>query len=85
MLRYVQDCGLYKQSALDTWARASVADPWLIAVAANHYTLVTSEVSSGGLSKKNPNKYAKIPDVAKAFDVKTQNLFYMMRELGIKI
>ena len=86
VIQYVQNCGFYKQSALDTWARASVADPWLIAAAAaNHYTLITSEVSSSGLSKKNPNKNAKIPDVAKAFGVKTQDLYYMMRELGIKI
>ena len=34
---------------------------------------------------KNPNKNAKIPDVAKAFGVKTDNLFYMMRQLGIRI
>lgn len=32
-----------------------------------------------------PNRYAKIPDVAKAFEVRTNNLYYMMRQLGIKI
>lgn len=33
----------------------------------------------------NPNRNAKIPDVARAFGVKTHNLFYMMRQLGIRI
>ena len=40
---------------------------------------------SGGLNPKTPNKNAKIPDVAKAFGVRTNNLYYMMRQLGIKI
>lgn len=86
ILQYIQTCGLYKEQALQMWANGDVADPWLIAAAAvNNYTIITSEVSSGGLSIKNPNKYAKIPDVAKAFGVKTNNLYYMMRQLGIKI
>lgn len=68
-------CGLYKEQALQTWANGDVADPWLI----------TAEVSSGGLSVKNPNRNAKIPDVAKKFGVRTNNLYYMMRQLGIKI
>lgn len=86
VLQYVQTCGLYKEQALQTWAPSQIADPWLIAAAAvNNYTIITFEVSSGGLSVKTPNKNAKIPDVAKAFGVKTQNLFYMMRALGIRI
>lgn len=63
-----------------------VADPWLIASAkANGYTIVTEEKSSTGLSKKTPNKGAKIPDVAKYFGVKTVDVFDMMRKLNIKI
>ena len=86
VLRYVQNCGLYKEQALQTWASAYIADPWLIAAAAvNNYTIITAEVPSSGLSPKNPNKNAKIPDVARAFGVKTNNLYYMMRKLGIKI
>lgn len=86
VLQYVQNCGLYKVQALHAWAHEDVADPWLIAAAAvNRYTIITVEVPSGGLSHKNKNKVAKIPDVAKAFGVKTYNLFYMMRRLGIKI
>lgn len=86
VLQYVQSCGLYKEQALQAWAPGNIADPWLIAAAAvNGYTIITYEVPSGGLSEKNPNRVAKIPDVAKAFDVKTANLFYMMRQLGIKI
>lgn len=86
VLQYVQTCGLYKETALNSWAPEHIADPWLIATASvNNYTIITAEVPSGGLSKKNPNKNAKIPDVANAFGVKTGDLFYMMRNLGIKI
>ena len=86
VLQYVQSCGLYKEQALQAWAPGHIADPWLIAAAAvNDYTIITAEVSSGGLSTKNPNRNAKIPDVAKAFGVRTNNLYYMMRQLGIKI
>ncbi len=86
ILQYIQTCGLYKEQALERWSSADVADPWLIAAAAvNKYTLITAEVSSGGLSIKTPNKYAKIPDVASVFGVKTSDLYYMMRQLGIKI
>jgi hypothetical protein len=86
VLQYVQNCGLYKEQALRAWASESIADPWLIAGAAvNGYTIITTEVSSSGLSMKTKNKRAKIPDVAKAFGVKTRNLFYMMRQLEIEI
>lgn len=86
VLQYVQTCGLYKEQALHTWADGDVADPWLIAAAkVNNYTIITTEVPSGGLSVKNPNRNAKIPDVAKVFGVKTNSIYYMMRKLGIKI
>jgi len=86
VLQYIQTCGLYKEQALQTWANGNVADPWLIAAAVvNGYTIITAEIPSGGLSVKNPNKNAKVPDVAKAFGVRTNNLYYMMRQLKIKI
>ena len=86
VLQYVQNCGLYKEQALQNWAPGYIADPWLIAAAAvNDYTIITTEVPSSGLSPKTPNKNAKIPDVARAFGVKTNNLYYMMRKLEIKI
>lgn len=86
VLQYVATCGMYKDSAFQAWAPGYIADPWLIAVASAHgYTIVTEEVKSGGLSKKTPNKGAKIPDVAEAFGVKSTNLYNMMRKLGIRI
>lgn len=86
ILQHVQECGLYKEQALRVWSDAAVADPWLIAAAAvNNYTIITVETPSGGLSAKNPNREAKIPDVAKEFGVKTDNVFYMMRQFRIKI
>lgn len=86
VMQFVASSGYYKESALATWAPSNIADPWLIAAAkSNDYTLVTQEVKSGGLSKKNPNKYAKIPDVANYLGVKTINVYDMMRRLGITI
>lgn len=86
ILQYVQNCGLYKEQALRNWGSADIADPWLIAAATvNDYTIITAEVPSSGLSPKTPNKNAKIPDVARVFGVRTENLYYMMRKLEIKI
>lgn len=86
IMRYIETCGYYNNNALIGWSQATVADPWLIAAAAvNGFTIISNEVSAGTLSTKNQSKNAKIPDVAKAFDVKAKPLFYMMRELGIKI
>lgn len=86
IVQYLSDSSLYKPSALAEWSRESVADPWLIAVAATYdYTLITFEKASGGLSKQNPNKFAKIPDVATAFGVRTQPLYYLMRSLGFRL
>ena len=74
------------KDALNAWSQATVADPWLIAAAAvNGYTIISDEASAGTLSIKNQSKNAKIPDVAKNFGVKSKPLFYMMRQLGIKI
>lgn len=86
VMQFVAGSGYYKESALAIWANANVADPWLIAAAkSNGYTLVTQEVRSGGLSKKNPNRFAKIPDVADKLGVNTLDVFDMMRRLGIII
>ncbi len=82
VLQYVQGNPCYKSAALSEWSRNTVADPWLISAAkAYGYTLITFEVPNGGLNRRNPSKNAKIPDVAGEFGVKTENLFYMMREL----
>lgn len=86
VIYYIKNSGFYKDSAVYIWAKGNVADPWLIAAAAvNKYTIITLECPSGGLSTVNKNSNVKIPDVAKAFGVKTNNLFYMMRQLEIKI
>ena len=86
ILQYIQNDSRYKASALNEWARESVADAWLIAAAALlNCTVITFEVHNTGLNATNPSKEAKIPDVADAFEVKTNNLYYMMRELGISL
>lgn len=86
ILEFIKSSGYYKEEAFRAWAPSSVADPWLIASAkVNDFTLVTQEVPSGGLSKKTPNKKAKIPDIARFFEVKTISIYDMMRTLGIRI
>lgn len=86
ILQYIQSNPCYKASALQEWSKGTVADPWLIAVAAiNHYTIVTFEKSNDGLNDRNPSKMAKIPDVAAEFGVETIDLYLMMRELGFML
>ena len=86
VLESINKNSCYKSSALTEWAKATVADPWLIAAAkANGFTVITFELPINGLNSRNPSKCAKIPDVANIFGVKTENLFYMMRVLGFKL
>ncbi len=86
IVQYLQDSPLYQPTALAEWAKKTVADPWLIATAATYdFTIITFEKPSGGLNEKTPNKFAKIPDVANVFGVKTESLYYLMRTLGFKL
>lgn len=81
VLRFLQDSPLYSDKALRIWSDVNVADPWLIATAsALGYTLVTFETSAGIISVNNPSRKPKIPDIARKFDVKCENLFYFMRD-----
>ena len=83
VLQHLQENPCYKPSALKEWARATVADPWLIAAAeVYNYTIITFETHIVGLNDRTPSRIAKIPDVADVFGVKTANLYYLMRTLG---
>lgn len=84
VLRFLQDSPLYSDKALRNWSDVNAADPWLIATAsALGYTLVTFETSAGIISANNPSGRPKIPDIARVFDVKCENLFYFMRKMSI--
>lgn len=86
IMQYIQESGFYNEKALNEWARNEVADPWLIAAASvKGYKLITFEQSAGPLNSKNKSGRVKIPDIAKQFDVDVHNLYYMMRQLKIKI
>lgn len=75
---------MYNDKALREWSDVSVADPWLIATAAaKGYTIITFEQSAGIISEKNPSGKPKIPDIARAFDVKCADLYYFMRKMNI--
>ena len=47
--------------------------------------VVTFEVPNKGLNSRYPSKNAKIPDIAKVFEVEVANLYHMIRELGFKL
>lgn len=84
VLRFLQDSPLYSDKALRNWSDVNVADPWLIAAAgALGYTLITFETSAGIISVNNPSGKPKIPDIAREFHVKCENLFYFMRKMNI--
>lgn len=86
VLTFLQNDPRYHEAALHEWSKGSVADPWLIATAADKgYTVITFEKPVGGLSSRNPSKRPKIPDVAAAFDVQTKDLFYLMRQLNFRL
>lgn len=86
VLRYVQECGLYKDTALAAWSQLSIADPWLIAVSkVKGYKLVTFETTFEKLDVRNKTKRVRIPDVAKHFNVDVVKLFDMMRELDFRL
>jgi hypothetical protein len=86
VLRHIQDNPAYKPAALMEWSREDVADPWLIASAVvGNYTIISFEIANKGLNTHNPSKNAKIPDVAKVFNVEVQNLYYMMRVLRFSL
>jgi len=86
VLRHIQDNPAYKPAALTEWSREDVADPWLIASAVvGNYTIISFEIANKGLNTHNPSKNAKIPDVAKVFNVEVQNLYYMMRVLRFSL
>ncbi len=86
VLHHVQENPCYKDTALNEWAKKSVADAWLIAAASVYnYTIITFETPNKGLNANSQSKRAKIPDAAGCFGVKIQNLYYMMKQLNIKL
>lgn len=86
VLTHLQTDPCYKEAALHEWSKATVADPWIIATAAAYgYTIITLEKPISGLSPKTPTKKPKIPDIARALGVQTQDLFYLMRKLNFRL
>lgn len=86
ILDYINESKFYTDVALHGWAKSKTADPWLIATAKiNDYTIISFEESNGNLNAIKPSSKVKIPDICKEFEVKYENLFYMIRKLHIKI
>jgi hypothetical protein len=86
ILNYIQTSKSYSSAAKRGWHAPTVADPFLIAVAIqNNHTVITAEKSNAGLNSTNPSSKVKIPDICTQFNVKCENLFYMLARLGFKI
>ena len=86
VIQYIQECGFYKENAIQNWARENIADPWLIATAmSGDYKIVTREQPTGNLSRKNLQGNPKIPDVAKIFDAQCISLFDFMLQTGFRL
>jgi hypothetical protein len=86
IMNFIGTSSLYSPVALNTWAQGNKADPWIISAAVTHnYTVITFEISNQSLSANQPSKNAKIPDVCKYFNVKCEDLYYMMHELSIHL
>jgi hypothetical protein len=86
VINHIQSCGFYTPVALNAWAQEQVADPWIVAAAiTNHYTVISFEVPIHGLNIKSPSDKPKIPNICEQLNVKHQNLYYMMKVLGITL
>lgn len=86
VLTHLQTNPCYHEAALHEWAKATVADPWLIAAAAvKGYTIITLEKTNTSLSPNAPSKKPKIPDVASALGVDVHDLFFLMRKLNFRL
>ena len=85
ILQFIQQDSCYTEKALRQWTDGSTADPWLIAAAVVHgFTIVTFE-KAVHINANNPSGKAKIPNIAQRFQVKTTDLFGMIRDLGIRL
>lgn len=86
IINFIASSPLYTEKALKNWSDEKVADAWLIATAlVYNYTIITFENSAGKINPKNPSKNAKIVDVAEAFNVKCEDLYYLMKKLKFKL
>ncbi len=86
IINYIQQESCYNSKALMSWSDASVADAWLIAASIVYgYAIVTFEKPNKNLNSDYPSKNAKIPDVARKFNVECCDIYHMMRELNITL
>jgi hypothetical protein len=86
IMNYIKSSGFYSSIALNAWAQANKADPWIIAAAmAYNYTVITLETFNQGLNVNHPSKIVKIPNICQQFNIKCRDLFYMMHELSIQL
>jgi len=56
-----------------------------MAINSKDAVIITMESGSGPISLKNPSKNAKIPDAAKQFGIRCENLFYFMRMMKMQL
>lgn len=89
VLEHVRQSPFYSDGALSSdkgWAKETIADPWLIAVAKDlELTLVTSERPNVNMNESQPSKSAKIPDVCNSLQIPwmDRNEFFERIDLSI--
>lgn len=85
VIGYINECGYYSRAGIKTWAEETTADPWLIAAAKVYEGIIISfEQKAGNLSRGCNSGKIKLPDVAQAFQIRYENLYFFMREFGIQ-
>jgi hypothetical protein len=84
VIEYIAKSEKYNDKALRKWSDNTKADAWLVAAAmANKSVIVSLELPQRSLGT-NPASNAKIPDVAKHFNIECINLYEMLRRLNFR-
>jgi predicted nucleic acid-binding protein len=80
IVQWAQAQSQFNQTAKDEFMAINNADTWVIAFAlANNLTIVTHEVFDSNIKKKIP-----IPNVCRAFGIKSCDTFEMIRKINFK-
>ncbi len=82
VMQFVADQRVFSQHARQSWMRDGVADPWLVAAAAVYGSRIITFEKFVTLTPNQPASGAKIPNVARQFDVQCVSLFDFMAEAG---
>lgn len=84
---YIAAFPRFKPNEKKMWADSDCADPFLIAACMQYENaIIITQEKFIDMNQNDPKSLykIKIPNVAQAFNIQTEDLFYMMRQLNIK-